>query len=103
MARRPVHQHRALAAVRAGRVVRIKTGLRLNGSWQWWSGERWRPVDSAENKALDTLIAGAQPRIEVTDMTQGGVREHIGLTHYGEVSLRLWDHEWGPRAMEELA
>lgn len=36
-------------------------------------------------------------------MTQGGVREHIGLTHYGEVSLRLWDHEWGPRAMEELA
>lgn len=90
--RRPVNQHRALAAVKAGRVVRLRNGTRATGSWQWWDDERWRPVSSGESHALDKLIAPTHDMIKVSN--PGEVREEFELTEFGEITLRLWDEKW---------
>lgn len=92
MPRRPVNQHRALAAVKDSRVVRVQNGVRATGSWEWWDDTRWRPVSSGESHALDALIAPTHNMIKVSN--PGEVRERIALTPYGEITLDLWDEKW---------
>lgn len=94
MPRKPVNQHRALAAVKAGRVIRVQSNVRAFGSWALWTGERWRAATSGESHALDALIDKNHDMIEVTN--PGDERETIGLTPFGEVTLELWSNQWGP-------
>lgn len=100
MPRRPVNQHRALAAVKDDRVVRLRNGVRATGSWQWWNDAIWRPVSSGESHALDTLIAPTHNMIEVSN--PGEMREKITLTPFGEITLGLWDEQWSHFSPDRL-
>ena len=96
MPRKPVNQHRMLAAVQQSRVSRVKSA-RMVGSWQIWDPARnsLRPVTSAENMALDALAKGPRPKIEASHTTLGDYRSEIVLTEYGEITLQLWNDEMG--------
>lgn len=96
MPRKPTQQHRALAAILQGRIVRVKVDARKKPSWQWWTGERWRPVTGAEHNALNTMLTAPRPMIEIYDVAPDGHWENIRATDYGEITAQLWEKELGP-------
>lgn len=102
MARPPTQQHRALAAIARGLIVRVVTDLSPNGSWQWWTGERWRTATGTEHNALKALMESDPPLIEVSEVQYGGIRETFRVTAYGEVMQEVWTRWMGPVVLDHV-
>lgn len=102
MPRPPTQQHRVLAALERGLIVRVDVFPGAAPSWQWWTGTRWRKTTGAEYNALTAVTSAVPPWVEPNARIHGGVQTSFRLTEAGRLKREEFTRRMGPPDVEDI-